>query len=152
MGKKHKGPRWPRSRGQMCAWLRDTDTGREILREAADSILEDACRKCHTVGPVPKVLVVARRLGRMPGVEVYHEKGVSVRLEELIDTRDDATTEILAEELLRLQLPRPWRHLLECRSQSEVFRGLAPDRVADGILTRRWLRELAEAKQSAETR
>ncbi len=118
----------PRSAGQLRAWLRDTETGHEILKEASRGFLEDECRKCQKLRPYPKVLVVVRRLGTRPGVEVFYEKGVSVRLEELVDSKDDKELEILVETLLVDQLPKSWKTLPDSpgyRRDSMVFTGLS---------------------------
>ncbi len=117
----------PRTAIQLRAWLRDTITGRQLFRELAKDVLEGECRKCQLIRPYPKALVVVRRLGPLPGVEVFREKGITVRLEELVDTRDDRVIEILAEELLEAQLPRPWKHLPHCRSESRCFHGVTAE-------------------------
>lgn len=116
-------PTFPRTARQLRAWLRDTIIGRQLFRELAKDVLENECRKCQRIRPYSKVLVVARRLGPVPGVEVFREKGVTVRLEQLIDTQDDKVIEILAEELLEAQLPRSWKHLPHCRSDEMCWRG-----------------------------
>ncbi len=126
-------PTFPGTAIQLRAWLRDTIVGRQMFRELAKDVLEEECRKCQRLRPYPKVLIVARRLRprirrRLYGIEVFRERGVTVRVEELIDEHDDATVEILAQELLEAQLPRPWRHLPHCRSESDCFRGLTAQR------------------------
>ena len=125
-------PMFPRTARQLRAWLRDTTIGRQLFRELAKDVLEEECRKCQRIRPYPKVLVVVRRLGTLPCVEVFREKGVTVRLEELVDTHEDAIIEILGteltEKLLVAQLPKPWRHLPYCKSESRCFHGITAER------------------------
>jgi len=122
-------PTFPRSPRQLRAWLRDTDVGRRLFLELAKEALENECQQCQLIRGYPKVLIVVRRLGSLPGVEVYREKGVTIRLEELVDTRDDKDIEILAEELLEAQLPRQWKHMPHCRSESKCFHGVTAGRL-----------------------
>lgn len=110
----------------LRSWLKGSEQGRELLgeltEEAFEKVLEDKCRSCENIRPYPKVLVVLRRLGRFPGVEVYTEEGVAVRFLELPDTDLDL------EELIEVRLPRNWRHLVGLpakRIHSEVFRGMS---------------------------
>ena len=137
-----KGPPIPRTLGRLRAWLRDTVAGREILKDAAIGLLEEECRKCERRGPVPRVLVVVRRLGPLPGVEVYREPGVHLRMEELVDSCDDAAVERLVDDLLRAQLPKYWKHLVDCRCESMVFSGLTATRRMDALEVLRLLNEL----------
>jgi len=99
-------PSFPRTERQLRAWLRDVPAGQQLVRDLASGVLEMECRRCERARPYPRVLVVIRRLGPLPGVEVFSERGVTVRLEELVDTQDDPVIEVLAEELLVAQLPR----------------------------------------------
>ena len=135
-------PTFPATLAALRAWLRDTEEGRELLRETAKDVLENACRRCERRRPYPRVLAVARRLGAKPGVEVYYEEGISVRCEELMDSKDDPATEILCEDLLREQLPRSWKHLVDCRSDSQVFTGLTAERCIESLETLRIIKEL----------
>ena len=134
-------PRYP---GPLRRWLRDTVAGQTIVQEVAKDVLEKACRNCERLRPYPRVLVVVRRLGRHPGVEVYREKGITVRLEELVDSQDDAGLERLVENLLRAQLPRSWKHLVDCRSESMVFTELTATRRIESLETLKLLRELKD--------
>ena len=88
MGRTPAKQRLPRTRGQLRAWLRGSQLGRSLLRELVEDVFEERCRACERgmITPRPKVLVVARRLGPLPGVEVYAERRAHVRLEELVDT------------------------------------------------------------------
>lgn len=139
MARRTRKPSVPRTPAQLAAWLRDTDAGRQVLAEQ----LDERCRVClHAARPSPRVLVVVRRLGPLPGVEVFYERGVNVRLEELLDTHDDPVIEELAEELLIAQLPRLWKHLPSCRARTMPFTALTAERrlkAVEGICT---LREL----------
>ena len=139
-------PSFPRTPGQLLVWLRDTDRGRALIREAASGFLEEACRKCQRVRPYPKVLVVVRRLGFRPGAEVFYEKGVTVKCVELVDSEGDPATEILVEKLLIQQLPKPWKPLVACRSDSQVFTGLTAERKLRFFELRQWLRLMDEFK------
>lgn len=145
----HETPRLyiPRKLGRLRAWLRDTEAGRELVRDATEGFLESECRTCQKRRPYPKVLVVVRRLGRHPGVEVFHEKGVTVRLEELVDSEDDKAMEILVEELLVHQLPRSWKTLVTCRSDSQVFTGLTAERKLRMVELRDWLNVMSEFRE-----
>ena len=138
----HDEPTFPETPDALRAWLQDTDEGRELLRVAANDFLESACRRCERSQPYPRVLAVARRLGAKPGVEVYYEKGVTVRCEELLDSKDDPATEILCDDLLRAQLPRSWKHLVDCRSDSQVFTAVYAGRCIESRETLRILKEL----------
>jgi len=91
--------------------------------------------------------VVARRLGMHPGVEVFRESGVTVRMEELIDIPDDGSMGVLAERLLVAQLPRNWRHVPDCRLRyrdSVTFRGITTEGAIEAIETLRELKEWRE--------
>ncbi len=111
----------------MKAWLRDSNDGRALLAGLTARTIEEKCRRCEgNARPFPKALVVLRRLGRYTGAEVFADEGISVRVEELIDTRDDPAIERLALELLWAQLPRGWRGFSECSPRySGVFVGLS---------------------------
>ena len=138
-------PTFPTTIRQLKAWLRDTTVGRALMVLLTSEALENKCRACENpqLATKPRVLVVVRRLGLHPGVEVYYENGVNVRLEELVDTKDDAAVEALADELLAVQLPRYWQHLqTSCRSQSMVFTGLTAERRTRSLEELRILREL----------
>jgi len=93
-----------------------------------------------------------RRLGRYPGVEVYREKGVNVWLEELVDSQDDPAIERLVDDLLVAQLPRNWKHLVDCRSDSIVFTGLTAERQMESLITLELLRELKAWKLLRESK
>lgn len=146
----------PWSDARTIAWLRDTKRGQTILRKASEKLVEQAvkerleaeCRTCQQLGSPPKVLVVVRRLGGWPGVEVFWEPGVMVRCEELVDSENDAELEVLCETLLRLQLPKPWKHLVDCRSDSMVFWGLSAEGRLEALDTLRVLREYKEFTQT----
>lgn len=149
-------PSFPLNPGQLLAWLRDTDVGRQLVREAASGFLEEECRKCQRLRPYPKVLAVVRRLGLKPGVEVFHERGVTVKCIELVDSQDDLelvdsqddpAIEILVEQLLVHQLSRSWKPLVECRSDSQVFTGLTAERKLGMIELRDWLDLMTEFKK-----
>src|SRR3972149_2088386 len=127
-----RGPTLPKTLGQLSVWLRDTDAGREILRRCYEQALEEKCSACEKGIPIPRVLVVLRRLGHYPGVEVYRETGVNLRLEELVDSEDDPAVELLIDDLLRAQLPQNWKHMVDCRCDSIVFTGLTAGRRIDG--------------------
>lgn len=142
MAKPDQKTEFPRTPLQLRAWLRDTETGRYLARQAARNILEEACRKCQKIRPYPRVLVVVRRLGPKPGVEVYSEKGVTIMTHELVDTHDDPASEVLAEELLALQVPKSWRFLLGMKPESRVFTGLEAEATIRAIQTMRTIREL----------
>ena len=137
-----KGPYIPRKLSSLRKWLIGSKDGSKVLRQAAMELLEEECRKCERRGPIPRVLVVVRRLGPLPGVEVYREQGVQVRLEELVDSCDDAALERLVDELLRAQLPKFWKHLVDCRCESMVFTGLTAERRLESVETLRLLNEL----------
>jgi hypothetical protein len=149
--------RWPETRtfpknlAALRAWLRDTEAGRELLREAAKDVLENECRKCQRLRPYPKVLAVVRRLGFKPGVEIFHEKGVTVRCEELVDSKGESALEILCEDLLVAQLPKAWKHLPDCRSDSRVFRGLTVDQEIESRQTLYYIRAV-EAMRHERTK
>lgn len=132
---------FPTTLAALRAWLTDSDVGRELLRETTKDFLENKCRECERLRPYPKVLAVVRRLGCKPGIEVFYEEGVTVRCEELLDSQDDKAMEILCEDLLRA-LPRSWKHLPDCRSDSQVFTGLTVDRQIESVETLRILDEL----------
>ena len=119
--------RMPRTMGALKAWLRDTDDGRALIDGLTAGAFEERCRRCQgNARPLPKALVVLRRLGRHTGADVFADKGIAVRIEELIDTRDDPVIEALADELLWTQVPQSWRHLLwRTPRESGVFRGLS---------------------------
>lgn len=117
-------PTFPRTAIQLRPWLRDTVIGRQLFQELVKEFLEEKCGECQFIYAHPKVLVVVRRLGPLPGVEVFWEKGVTVRIEELVDTHDDRVIEVLAEDVIELQLPKRWRHMLHVpsyRSESQCF-------------------------------
>ena len=139
-------PTFPKTLAALRVWLRDTTKGRKLLRVAAKDFLENACRRCERRRPYPRVLTVARRLGPRLGVEVYYEEGVTVRCEELLDSKDDTAMEILCEDLLRAQLPKSWKHLVDCRSDSQVFTGLTAGQQIESLETLWILQELKERK------
>ena len=144
-------PTFPRTAIQLRAWFRDTDVGRQLFRELATDILEEKCHACQFIYGHPKVLVVVRRLGSLPGVEVFWGKGVTVRLEQLVDTRDDPALEILAEDLLEAQLPEKWKPMLHVphhRAESLCFHGLTAGqrlKVLADLEERRIYREFTKA-------
>lgn len=116
----------------LRAWLKGSKQGRALRREltekASEEKTEAKCRACQNIRPYPKCLIVLRRLGTFPGVEVYTEPGTSVRLLELPEVRGD-TPEIerLIEDMTGLKLPKNWRHMLNLpvkRIRSEVYRGI----------------------------
>ena len=144
-------PYIPRTLANLRQWLRDTNAGRELVRDATKGLLENECRACQNLVRCPKVLVVARRLGRFAGAEVYHEPGVQVRMEELVDSCDDKAIERLTDELLLAQLSKRWKHLVSCRRDSIAFTGLSAARRIESLETSRVLREL-EAEQAESNR
>jgi len=73
---------------------------------------------------------------------VYYEPGILVRLEELVDSGDDAATERLADELLLAQLPKSWTHLIACRHDAIAFTGLSAERRIESLKTLLILKEL----------
>ena len=130
MARRQPKPTVPKTPAQLAAWLRDTDAGRQVVAKQ----LDERCRVCqHATPPSPRVLVVVRRLGPLPGVEVFYETGVNVRLEELIDTQNDPISEVLAEELLIAQLPRLWKHLPNCRKQGMPFTSVTAERRLEAV-------------------
>ena len=135
----------------LRSWLKGSTEGRALLRELTEEAIEERleakCRACESIRPYPKVLVVLRRLGRFPGVEVYTEEGVSLRFLELPDIPATAKAEILAEEYIELMLSKNWRRLMDLparRIHRTLFRGIS--------LTE-WLRyaELGEAIEEIRT-
>ena len=143
-------PSFPLNPDRLLIWLRDTDAGRAVVRKAASGFLEEECRKCQRVRPYPKVLVVVRRLGCKPGVEVFYERGVTIKCIELVDSEGDPAMEILVEELLVHQLPKSWKPLVTCRSDSEVFTGLTAERQLRFLELRQWLHLMADYKNEGE--
>ena len=144
-------PTIPQNAGQLTAWLRDTIEGRNIVREAADGLLEERCRDCAAVYRRPKVLVVARRLGGYTGVEVFAEKGVAVRIEEMVDTRDSPAMERTAEELLVEQLPAAWKSLPDCPGylrDTQIFSGMSESEWREWQANLDWLALLREYKKT----
>ena len=139
---------WDEDVEHLYGWLRDTDQGKAIIRELAPGFLEEACRKCQRLRPYSKVLAVVRLLGCRPGVEVFYERGVTVKCIELVDSQDDPATEILVEELLEHQLPRLWKPLVQCRSDSQVFTGLTAEWKLQMIEVRDWLHLMTEFKKA----
>lgn len=142
-------PTIPQNAGHLAAWLRDTIEGRKILRDATEEFLEERCLNCAAVYRRPKVLVVVRRLGSRPGVEVFAERGVSVRIEEMVDTCDDPAMERLAEELLVALLPNAWKSLPGCPGymrQSQVFTGLTAERLIERLEALDWLALIRDAR------
>ena len=146
MAWKHESKTFPRTAGQLRRWLRDTVPGRTLVKELAKDFLEKECRRCERRRPYPRVLVVIRRLGYKPGAEVFYEKGITVRLEELVDSQGDASIELLVEKLLLAQLPRSWKHLPNCRSESMVFSGLTATRRIESLEILKLIRELKEIR------
>ncbi len=144
------------SAGRVRAWLRDTDTGRKILREAAKGFLGDTCRNCQRLRPYPRVLVVLKRFGGIGyvGAEVFHEPGTTVRIEEMIGIdalpcRDRTRLDALLEDLLYAQLPRSWKHLTRCRSVEGVYRGITAERRIKGLIEMGLIRENNERAYSS---
>lgn len=142
----HDEPTFPETPDALRAWLRDSEEGNDLLRVAAKDFLEDTCRRCERRQPYPRVLAVARRLGPRLGVEVFYEEGVTVRCEELLGSQDNKAMEILCEDLLRAQLPKSWKHLVDCRSDSRVFTGLTAGRQIESLETLWILKELKLCK------
>jgi len=146
----HEKQRIPQTLGRLRAWIRDTEAGREILREATSGLLEQKCRECQeATRRRPRVLVVARRLGRYAGVEVYAERGVTVRLEELIESHDDPAIERLLDDLLHWQLPKSWRPVLMRVPDRLAFMGVTADQrletLENAAMFRDWRNILREA-------
>lgn len=150
MERQPQGPTLPRTVRQLRLWLRWTKEGRKLLADLTVDLLEEKCRKCQTdIKPRPKVLVVARRLGQQPGVEVYAERGVAVRLEELFDTEDNQIMEIAADEALAIRVPKSWQYLLrgvepQQPTRSIVFTGLPLARYVEFLGLENTIRELKE--------
>ena len=142
----------PRTLARLRVWLAGSEDGQRLVRECSAKFFEEKCRACEKGIPVPRVLVVVRRLGRYPGVEVYREKGVNVWLEELVDSQDDPAIERLVDDLLVAQLPRNWKHLVDCRSDSIVFTGLTAERQMESLITLELLRELKAWKLLRESK
>lgn len=136
----------PRTLRGLRPWLTQTDEGRALLASLTDECLEERCRACQEGWlAIPRVLVVLRRLGRYPGAEVYQTNGVTVRLEELVDTQDDAELERLADELLEVQLPRTWQSVAQYgRRKSMVFTSLSAERRIRSLEELETIRELKE--------
>jgi len=145
MTRKQYRARFPRTPSDLARWLRQTQEGRSTFLKVAQGFLDEKCRQCEQalITP-PKVLVVVRRLGPLHGVEVFAERGVTVRLEELVDTHDDPVIERLADELLIVKLPRPWRHLPRGRSKSMAFSGWTAEQELQAIDMLRTLEELKQ--------
>jgi len=151
MARRPDKPTIPREKHPIRAWLKGTVAGRELLAELTEKYLENKCRACRSpYRRSPKVLVVARRLGHLPGVDVFSEPKVTVRLEELVDTYDDPVIECLGDELLVAQLPKTWKHLPGCRRHNTVFRGLTAERRLEALEMLRTLRELKDWREAAE--
>ena len=116
----------------LRSWLKGSAEGKALLSELTQKAFEEReeakCRACENMRPYPKVLVVLRRLGQFPGVEVHAEEGVSIRLLELPDVSSDGEIGKRVEELIETRLPRSWRHLSGLpakRIAREVFRGMS---------------------------
>lgn len=145
MARKSRKQSFPRTVRQLRAWLRDTPTGQQLVRELASQALERECRICERARPYPKVLVVTRQVGDLACVQVAAEKGVSVRVAELVDVpEDDPVIWQFAEDLLIAQLPRAWRHLgvKLMGGGVTVIKGLPAERRFRALSELRTLREL----------
>ena len=148
MAQKRRGPTLPKTITQLKSWLRGSTEGKQVIADLTAESLEEKCRQCETaIRPKPKVLVVAKRLGLHPGAEVYAERGVSVRLEEMFDTEDDSMLELGAEEALAIRLPRPWQHLLcgvepQQPTRGIVFSGMSAQQYVKYLEVKRVLREM----------
>ena|GEM_PF-3352778 len=156
MTRKRRGPVLPDTVPKLAAWLKGAAEGKKLLGELTEKTikeaLEERCRKCEQAYRArPKVLVVVRRLGPKPGVEVYAERNVSVKMMELFDTHDDTKFEVVADEALAIMLPRSWKHLLpdHCPdvslrqpTRSMVFTGATVERTIRSLQELRILREL----------
>lgn len=127
-------------------WLQETTLGREIMTDLFEKAVEKRCRECQNRPLKPKTLVVLRRLGRHPGVEVFAEDGVNVKVIELPDFPDD----IPAEELIRSYLPKAWKSLVDIRARnihSGVFRGISVEEALRFSIELDILRELNRGVQ-----
>ena len=144
---------FPRTIRQLRSWLKHTEDGQRFLDRLTKEALEKRCRQWQREHqPRPKVLIVLRRLGRYPGVEVYAEREVSILFHELVETENNPKLEILADEMLALQVPRSWRHLLPDYRfhdvslyqpvRGEVFRGLTIEYTLEALEELRTLRDL----------
>ncbi len=124
----------PATQVAVRAWLKGSTEGRDLLHRMTQRLVEEAveekCRVCQQAHPYPRVLVVLRRLGNHPGVEVYSGPGVLVHIEELPDAPGTAACDLLLEQVLEIRLPKTWRWLLETRARrihSGVFRAVSLD-------------------------
>jgi hypothetical protein len=137
---------FPRTKDQLRAWLKQTNDGKAILGALAEEALESRCRECQFAleHPTrPKVLVVVRRLERVFGVQVFQEKGVNLRVEEMLDTMDDPTLETLCEEELVSRLPVSWKGLVLGTVGAKVgYSGVTAERRLRSLRELEWLREL----------
>jgi len=145
-----RSPSFPKTPRQLRAWLTQTDVGRAILGGLTDEALEKKCRECRFTAEHPtrpKVLVVVRRLGPVPGVEVFAERGVNVRLEEMLDTRDNAVLEVLAEDELVSRLPVSWRGLVVGQGATLGFSATTGERRLRAVGELEVLRELKALRE-----
>ena len=145
-------PTFPRNQAALRVWLKDTEDGRAIVREAAKESLENACRGCERLRPYPRVLVVVRWAGLWSfDLTVFREEGVTVRVQETVDAPDCGIMDELAEDILWMQLPRSWQPLSECDARTQenyLFRGFTAERWYKGILELRLLRELQAEREN----
>ncbi len=140
----------PQNQAALRAWLRDTDEGRKILREATEEFLECEIRNWRH----PKVLVVGRLDAGQPFVEVYWEKGVAVKTVEMVDTDGTAASDLMVEGLLQRELPKLWRCLIDKEDANYVgghwstcmaLKGQAVDQALDLRLKAYILKEIRKA-------
>ena len=151
MASRHKrNSSLPTTAKGLRAWLKGTDEGQAILRDAAAEFLQEKCRACQNMRPFPRVLIVLRRLGAHPGAEVYAEEGVTVRFMELPDVADDGCLGELVERLIAAKLPKSWLPMTELpakRIKSEVFRGITAEKALGASRVAAVLKQLQELKQ-----
>jgi len=149
MGSKAVRPFIPRTPDSLYVWLKGSTAGREIVRKLITEDLEELCRRCQKeFKPNPRVLVVVRSLGRYPGAEVFHDRGVNLRVEELVATEDDTEGDLFAERLLLAQLPKGWSRwvggLWARQSTSIAYTGQTVSQRIECLEVKRTLRELKE--------
>lgn len=107
------------------AWLKGTAEGKKLVEEltqrAFEERHEEKCRACLETRLFYRVLVVMRRLGEHPGVEVYSDPGVRVKVVELPNVESDVKEiEPLLRQLLVNRLPKYWRDLVLNQSEAKL--------------------------------
>jgi len=124
----HEKPRLPRTLGHLRAWLRDTEIGREIVREIAAGFLQEKCSKCKRN---PSKLVDLEILDEMPPCDDDLEQRMIGMMIVEPKTIDVVSGIVQPEDFHDFRAEGIYRAILELRAKDAVDVSLLIDHLRE---------------------